>query len=150
MQSTAINENDDNIFLEPDQDHDYLFEQESDLQLVKAKFISMNIEMNNKDTIINEKKNNFELAQSDIEALNLKENELEKSNKNKTEALDIANGKFNSIEGEKACLQKRLMKYSAMIKQLSLNKVDDKKEEKVDKANGKLVYMKKTLKQKNK
>ena len=56
LHSTAISDNDDE-FLQPDQDHDYIGKQEEEIQLLKAKVISLEISGMKKDTIINEKKN---------------------------------------------------------------------------------------------
>ena len=46
----------------PDQDHLYLLKQKDDIDLLKVKVISMEIEIKKKDTVINEKKNELHLA----------------------------------------------------------------------------------------
>ena len=104
-----------------------------------------------KDTIINEKKNDFELLKVDYDEVKEKLNTVEKEKDKKEEALDIAMGKLNSLEDDKADLQKRLMIYSSTIKKqlkdLKSNSGKDDDEE-TDEGSNKVKELKKTLKEK--
>jgi hypothetical protein len=60
------------------QDHDYIGKQEEEIQLLKAKVISLEISGMKKDSIINEKKNDLELLKVDYEEVKEKLNTVEK------------------------------------------------------------------------
>jgi chromosome segregation ATPase len=119
--------------------------------LLKAKVISLEISGMKKDSIINEKKNDLELLKVDYEEVKEKLNTVEKEKDKKEEALDIAMGKLNSLEDDKADLQKRLMIYSSTIKKqlkdLKSNSGKDDDEE-TDEGSNKVKELKKTLKEK--
>ena len=117
--------------------------------MLKAKVISLEISGMKKDSIINEKKNDLELLKVDYEEVKEKLNTVEKEKDKKEEALDIAMGKLNSLEDDKADLQKRLMIYSSTIKKqlkdLKSNSGKDDDEE-TDEGSNKVKELKKTLK----
>ena len=119
--------------------------------MLKAKVISLEISGMKKDSIINEKKNDLELLKVDYEEVKEKLNTVEKEKDKKEEALDIAMGKLNSLEDDKADLQKRLMIYSSTIKKqlkdLKSNSGKDDDEE-TDEGSNKVKELKKTLKEK--
>ena len=72
-----------------------------------------------KNTLLNEKSNQCELLQCEIKDSKSLVDDLNKVISEKNSALDLATGKINSLEEDKDVIQHKVMKYSALIKQLN-------------------------------
>ena len=148
VHSTAISDDDDDELFKPDQDHDTIVKEEDDMNLMKARIISLEIELIKKDTIINEKVNDLNRAVVDNEELNGKIHELKKYKEEKNDALDIATGKIESLEEDNLNLKKNLKMYSATIKKQRIQ--IEQEEVSKDGTNDKEKELRKNLKEKNK
>jgi len=131
--STLISEAGDVSELPPDQDHRYLLNINDDSNLLRAKILSMEISLKQKNTLLEEENNYYEVAVCEISELKNQVCELEKQVASKNEALDIATAQFNSCEESKLKLQTQLRKYSKLIRMLT-SKEDDQggKKQRVD------------------
>ena len=110
------NENDDDDMEELpfDQDHNsFLVDEENDNQndvdLLRATIVSLKIEIDKRDIIINEKENTNLAAQLENGELIKLVQYTKEEIKDKDEALDTATGRINSLEENKKMLENNLL-----------------------------------------
>ena len=138
LHSTAISdEDDDESYHKPDQDHDTIIQEENDVLMMKAKLISLEMELVKKDTLLNEQANELKMVKNDLEEVNEKLHVSEKEKESKDEALDIATGKINSLEDDKLNLQKKMKKYSLALHKFRTQSEEGASKDKNDEGNDK-------------
>ena len=108
----------------------------------------MEMELAKKDTTINEKVNENELARLEIDQLNSKVYDIKKEKEEKDEAFDIATGKINSLEDDNISLKLRM--YSATIKKFKTKMNVGTSAKETGDSSDKEKELAKTVKEKNK
>ena len=115
----------------PDQDHDYLAnenvnkDEANDFDMLRAMNISLKLELDAKNTLINEKDNDLKVAQLEItEQIHLAQS-LREDNKIKDDAFITASAQINSLEEKKKMLESKLREYTDSLRAL-IKERDDK------------------------
>ena len=137
--------------ISPDQDHAHLAdgnvdnEVDNDVDLLKATNLSLKLELEKKDILLNENKNDLKAAQLELtEQLHVAQS-LRDDFKNKDEALDTATAQINGLEEKKKVLENKLREYTEMLRTLI-----KEKDEKSDQPNEREKELANTVKEKNK
>ena len=112
MNSTAI----DDEHIKPDQDHDYILEE--DMLLLRTRVKSLESELKKKDNIIGSQRNELEIAQMEAVELTDRITDSEKSNQELKASLESALVQTNILEGKIAENEKNLRLFSGTIKRL--------------------------------
>ena len=135
-----------------DQDHNYLEEEddiEDDVNFLKAKLKSMEVELSNKELQFADKEN--EILSMQLEHSKL-ENDVEKLHNEarvKDEANDLLTAKVNALDETKAMYEGKLKTYGDMIKKLR-NEVKELKKSDSENPDDEVTKLKAVIKQKDK
>ena len=100
-------EHEESIDISPDQDHNYLKENEEP-SLLKATILSLKLDIQKRDSIINEKDDDLATAKVELENFAIAAHDLRKENSDKTDALDTVTAQINSIEKERNAEKARI------------------------------------------
>ena len=136
----SVDDDDDSMAIKPDQDHNETIKND----ILRAKMMSLELEIRKKDINIHERDNELSIARIEIKEWTDKCLVLKKEKEDKEEALDIAMGQTNSLEDEKLALKIKLKSYSNAIKKLRDVKTEEKNGDETVKD------LRKVIKEKNK
>ena len=120
---------------------------DNDLELLRAKNLTLKIELEKKELLLNERENELKLAQLEISELTNDKHLLKEEVRGKNDALDTATAKTNSLEENKKTLESKLRTYSNSLR--SLIKEKEAKDSHAD-SSAKVKELAATIKEKNK
>ena len=139
----------ESVYISPDQDHNYLeteSKEDEEPNLLKARIVSLKLEIQKRDAIINEKDNDLAVAKEELESFRITVNELKKDIVDKNDALDTATAQVNSLEEVKSADRVRINKYGATLRSL----IKEKDNDSGSKTSDKEKELTNTIKEKNK
>ena len=114
--SSTMVEGDDS--LPPDQDHNDILKEENELTL-QTKIMSLKLELQNKESTINEQSNEIDILKVEVAELSEKFMESEKTKKELQESLECAMIRANSIETQLSKVTRENKLFSTAIKKLT-------------------------------